>query len=80
VTREQTIARLQEIMIEANSLQQRYAGYMNLFNASCMANNSEEMDQHRANAHSILDQILDNNALQFMLNRQLINMGPEHFN
>lgn len=68
--------RIQELGLECMGLRQRYEAFMNLFNAACLANNSQEMDEHRVSIHSIVDQILDNQSLQFVLVRQLTTLRP----
>ena len=75
MTKEQLAERIKDLTIAGSVLNQRYSGTIALFNAACLENNTELMDQYRLTVQSIVDQILDNNALQLMLTRQLLSMG-----
>lgn len=58
--------------IEGSALQLRYTGLINIFNAASMGANARDMDNVREQLHAVVDQILDNNSVIFMLTRQLV--------
>lgn len=73
----QITEKIKELHIASTALNQRYAAQMALYNAACLENNPELMDQHRASCLAVVEQILDSNAIQLMLTRQLLDMGPD---
>lgn len=77
MNREQLTARIQALNMEGAALNQRYSGFMSLYNAACISNNQPEMERHRMEILATVEQILDGNAMVFMLTRQLIELGPD---
>jgi hypothetical protein len=66
-THDQLQQRMHECSLLSTSLQQRYAGELNIFNAAAALQNGKEMDELRARIHNTVDQMLDNNVTLFML-------------
>jgi hypothetical protein len=58
----------------SSSLQQRYAGELNIFNAAAALQNGKEMDELRARIHNTVDAMLDNNVTLFMLTAMMMKL------
>jgi len=78
VTREQIAKRIGELNVQAQAMASRYSGFMSLYNAACLENNREAMEEYRQSVVACVEAILDNNAVQFMLTRQLMDLGPDY--
>lgn len=61
----------------STSLQQRYAGELNIFNAAASLSNGKEMDELRARIHNTVDAMLDNNVTLFMLTRMMLSSSQK---
>lgn len=61
----------------STSLQQRYAGELNIFNAAASLSNGKEMDELRARIHNTVDAMLDNNVTLFMLTRMILSSSQK---
>ncbi len=70
--------RIQELSVLNSSLQQRYAGEQNIFNAAAALANGKEMDEMRGRIHATVDAILDNKATLFMLTTMLLRSPPQY--
>lgn len=64
-------AELNNLAAEADALQKRYAAYLALYDAACMAGNENEMEQRRMECHAQLDAILDNSYGVHRLTKEL---------
>jgi hypothetical protein len=73
---QQLIERMQEVARKSTALATKYEGFMKLYNAACMENNQQDMEQYRQLTLACVEQILDNSAVQFMLARQYDALPP----
>lgn len=74
LTYEQLQQRVHECSLMSSSLQQRYAGELNIFNAAAALQNGKEMDELRARIHNTVDAMLDNNVTLFMLTAMMMKL------
>lgn len=72
MTPERILEALQETGLQAQTIGQRYAGQLNMFQAACLENNGQQSDEYRQNLHVLLDLLLDNIATSQMLQRQFL--------
>jgi hypothetical protein len=74
LTYEQLQQRIHDCSLMSSSLQQRYAGELNIFNAAAALQNGKEMDELRARVHNTVDAMLDNNVTLFMLTAMMMKL------
>lgn len=77
ITRDQLYQQFQSTVGQSQALQQRNTGLNHLYNAACMSGDNAAADRHRREMHDLLDELLDNAATQFMIQRQLLSLSPE---
>lgn len=74
---ERLLNQINDLNLAGVVLETRHRGYLTLYEAACLENNVSQMDLHRQQVTSVMEQMMDNRSVKMTLLRQVPFMPPD---